>query len=202
MEIYLMRHGETKWNKERRLQGGSDIELNENGIRLAEITSEKMCEINFDKVYSSPLKRAHKTAEIIVAGRDIPIYTNSLISEISFGEWEGIPDVELTENGKDFKYFFKSPELYRAPKSGESLEALCERAAKFMSEVIEPEVQNCNRILIVAHGAINSALMTYIRNTKEIKDFWGDGLQKNCGVNVIDYSDNKYRILDYNKVYY
>lgn len=201
MEIYIMRHGETVWNTEKRLQGGTDIPLNENGIRLAEITSEKLLNINFDKIYTSPLKRAYTTAEIIAAGRNIPIYKNPLLKEISFGEWEGIRDKELLNGDNSFKYFFKAPELYEAPKQGESLETLCERAGKFMSEVIEPEADSCRQILITAHGAINSAIMTYIRKS-DIKNFWGDGLQKNCGVNIIDYRDNKYTILEYNKVFY
>lgn len=202
MEIYIMRHGETVWNTERRLQGGTDIELNENGIRLAQLTSEKMREINFDKIYSSPLKRAYMTADIIRAGRDIPIYKSSLIREISFGEWEGIRDTTLIERGCSFKYFFKAPDLYRAPKSGEDFEALCERGREFMSEVIEPEAAGCKRILIVAHGAINSALMMHIRSSNEIKDFWGEGLQKNCGINIINYDNSEYSISEYNKIFY
>ena len=71
MDIYIIRHGETEWNTLRRLQGRSDTELNEVGIRLAEITAEALAEIPFDIAFSSPLKRAYKTAEIIVGALGI-----------------------------------------------------------------------------------------------------------------------------------
>ena len=73
MNIYLVRHGETIWNKEGRIQGREDVPLNEKGIALAEITSEGMREIPFDVIYSSPLIRARKTAEIMRGDRTCPI---------------------------------------------------------------------------------------------------------------------------------
>ena len=76
MELYIIRHGETKWNSEKRLQGRSDIELNEYGIELARITSEALKDVKFDRIYSSPLKRAYETAEILRGSRklDYDIY--------------------------------------------------------------------------------------------------------------------------------
>lgn len=70
MRLYIIRHGETQWNVEGRLQGQTDTELNENGIRLAKITAEGMKEIPFDLGISSPLTRAKKTAEIVLEGRN------------------------------------------------------------------------------------------------------------------------------------
>ena len=67
MELYIVRHGKTIWNKERRLQGSIDIELAEEGIEAAELLHDQLISSNitFDRIYSSPLKRAKKTAEII-----------------------------------------------------------------------------------------------------------------------------------------
>ena len=74
MKLYIIRHGETSWNVQRRLQGASDTDLNENGITLAKRTGEALKEIPFDLCFTSPLKRAKMTAELILAGRDISIY--------------------------------------------------------------------------------------------------------------------------------
>ena len=74
MKLYIIRHGETSWNVQRRLQGASDTDLNENGITLAKRTGEALKEIPFDLCFTSPLKRAKMTAELILAGRNIPIY--------------------------------------------------------------------------------------------------------------------------------
>lgn len=90
MKIYLIRHGETSWNTLGRLQGRTDIELNENGIRLAKITGEKLKDVHFDLAIASPLKRAYETAGLVLGDRNIPILTDERIEEISFGEWEGL----------------------------------------------------------------------------------------------------------------
>ena len=66
MRVYIIRHGETLWNSEGRLQGKADIDLNENGIRLAKITAEGMKHISFDLAITSPLIRARRTAELII----------------------------------------------------------------------------------------------------------------------------------------
>ena len=84
--IYIVRHGQTDWNLEGRYQGRIDIELNEKGIEQAEKIKEELKGLNFDKVFSSPLKRAYKTAQIIT---DKEIITDERIIERGNGELEG-----------------------------------------------------------------------------------------------------------------
>ena len=88
MKIYLIRHGETDWNKERRLQGRKDIPLNENGVQVAKLTAESLSQVKFDKVYSSPLKRAFETATLVTAGQ-YTIEKETRLLEIDFGVCEG-----------------------------------------------------------------------------------------------------------------
>lgn len=95
LKVYLLRHGLTDWNKLRRVQGSSDIPLNEEGRRVARLTAEGMRDMPIDLVYSSPLKRARETAEIICAGRDVPIVFDERIREIGFGEFEGVTWPEI-----------------------------------------------------------------------------------------------------------
>ena len=202
MEIYIVRHGETIWNEKKLLQGRTDIELNENGRRLAKITGENLHDTAFDVVYSSPLVRAYETAQLIIGDRNIPIIKNDLIKELCFGSWEGQNmSMLLKDDNQAFKYFFKEPHLYRATEGGETLEQLCERAAAFMTEYIEPLEKKAERVMIVAHGAINKALMMHVKK-HEMKDFWAGGLQKNCNVIILDYTDEKYKIIDETKIYY
>ena len=73
MRLYIMRHGETEWNVRRLYQGHSDIPLNENGVALAEITGRGLRDIPFDLAFTSPLRRARQTAEIVLRGRDVPL---------------------------------------------------------------------------------------------------------------------------------
>lgn len=210
MELYIVRHGETLWNKDKRLQGSTDIELAENGRRLAKETGENLMNTNIDVIYSSPLKRAYETASLIRNGRDIDIITDERIRELSFGCYEGQCFNDLMQDeSTTFQHFFKRPELYAPAKDGETLEHLIERAGDFIQDKIEPLEGTTNpatkkpyeRVMIVAHGALNKAIMSYIKK-HSIADFWSGGLQKNCNVIIVDYTDGKYTILDETKIFY
>ena len=91
MQVIYVRHGETAWNESRRLQGWSDIPLNEAGILQAEKTRELLADISFDRIVSSPLLRAKQTAEIIAEGRDVPLVVDERLKERGFGDLEGHP---------------------------------------------------------------------------------------------------------------
>lgn len=202
MEIYIVRHGETLWNKAKKLQGSVDIELNDYGRSLAIQTGEALSDTRIDVIYSSPLKRAYETACLIRGSRDIEIITDDRIKELSFGHFEGQCFSELlADDSLTFKYFFKKPELYEAADDAETLEHLILRATSFMQEVIEPLEKKCERVMIVAHGALNKAIMCYIK--KHHTDmFWSGGLQQNCNVIIADYSDGKYTVIDETKLFY
>ena len=146
MKLYIIRHGETSWNVQRRLQGASDTDLNENGITLAKRTGEALKEIPFDLCFTSPLKRAKMTAELILAGRNIPIYDDERLREISFGEWEGRDSALLPAHMLD--NFFHHTEVYEPPKGGESIREICTRTKDFFQELI------CREKLRIKHCSL------------------------------------------------
>ena len=202
MELYIIRHGKTIWNAEKKLQGHADIELNEEGIAVAEKTCQGMKDIEIDMIFSSPLQRAYRTASIIRGDRAIDIITDERLKEVSFGEYEGRNFPELLANTEDpFHYFFEHPEWYQAPKGGESLENLCKRAKAFMEEQIMPLRNTSKRVMIVAHGAMNKALMSYIKQ-HDLSQFWSGRLQKNCGVIIVKYERGQFQVLDESRVFY
>lgn len=88
MKLYVVRHGETDWNKAKLMQGNTDICLNEVGIQQAKHISEKLKNINFDFCYSSPLSRAFDTASIICDGK-VDIQIDNRLEERELGEFEG-----------------------------------------------------------------------------------------------------------------
>ena len=109
MEIYIVRHGETLWNKERRCQGTIDINLNENGRELAVITGQALADTHFDVIYSSPLSRAYETACLIRGDRDIPVIKDDRLREICFGNMEGMcMDEMLKDPDSHFQHFLIS----------------------------------------------------------------------------------------------
>ena len=89
MKVYLVRHGQTDWNAARRIQGDTDIPLNERGRAVARATAEGMRDIPVDVMFSSPLIRAYETAQILAEGRGIEIRRDLRLREICFGEYEG-----------------------------------------------------------------------------------------------------------------
>lgn len=198
MELYIIRHGETDWNKDKRLQGRSDTILNEYGIELAEITANALKDVRFDRIYSSPLKRAYQTAEIIRAERDLPIITDERLIEISFGEYEGIP---MAKRPADFQKFFDEPENYVPAKGGETYESLVSRAGDFIYNEIVPLTDRYERVLIVAHGALNKALMLNL-NHQKIKDIWSGIFQRNCCVNIYDINGMEFTLKENGIIFY
>lgn len=88
-QILLVRHGQTPWNQERRLQGATDIPLNELGRQQAEVLRQSLCSVSIDRVYSSPLSRAQETARIIAEGYNVPVEIEPGLRERSYGTYEG-----------------------------------------------------------------------------------------------------------------
>lgn len=191
MTVYLIRHGETDLNKQKMLQGRSNIELNEYGRELAEITGQALKDVEFDYVYSSPLIRALDTAKLLLGDREVAIITDSRIQEISFGVYEGLsyhPD-HHTIPDKDFINFFDAPERYKVPENGESFEEVIERTGDFWRELTENPRHENKTILISTHGCALKAILANINYTP-IAKFWGEGVHKNCAVTIVRISDN------------
>lgn len=203
MKLYLIRHGETDWNIVKRLQGATDIPLNENGEALARETAEGLKEIPFDMVFTSPLKRAYRTAEIVKGNREIPLIVEERIREICFGDYEGL--VSKSEGysipDQDFKFFFTKTDCYKTPPNGEPIESLLERTNEFLEELKKREDLKDKTILVSTHGAAVRALLSNIEHC-DIAHFWGKGVHKNCGVSCVELVDDEYQILWENKIFY
>lgn len=194
MELYLVRHGETIWNAAGKLQGHSDIELNESGRHAAITLGNKLDthNIEFDRIYSSPLIRAYETATLIRGRNNVPIIRDDRLKELCFGECEGITYTEWMNETSPYRFFFNEPGKYNPPKNGESLEECMIRTEQFVKEVLEPLHTECERVMLVAHGALNKGIMCYLEgNTKET--YWGNGLQRNCEADIFEYNGNTWR---------
>ncbi|MBQ1194605.1 MAG: histidine phosphatase family protein [Lachnospiraceae bacterium] len=201
MELYIIRHGETVWNKENRLQGRADIALNDNGREMAIKTGIGLKNIRFDAIYASPLKRAYETADLICKDRNIEIIKDERLIEISFGKYEGKTYEELEEQGINFMDFFKNPDKFIPAMDGEGLGELCSRAKDFLDFIVKKHGNTDERIMIVAHGAMNKAIMLNVKNIS-LKDFWSGGLQKNCNAIIVKYENTKFSIIEENRLFY
>lgn len=202
MELYIFRHGRTVWNAAGKIQGSTDIELTEEGRQMAEETAKNIENIHFDAIYSSPLKRAYETACILKGNRQMEVVKDDRLRELNFGVLEGTSFMNIKEGGADGRYsvFFTRPELYERPEGGESLEELCERGHSFLEMIYETYPEDA-RIMIVAHGAMNKALLKNIRGL-EMKDLWYGRLQQNCAATIVKLYKDGFEVVDESRIFY
>ncbi len=204
MILYMIRHGETDWNKAGKVQGHSDIPLNEYGRELARRTGEGMRKLSIDLAYTSPLIRARETAEIVLAGREIPLIEEPLIQEIGFGDYEGFRyKGEAPDPGSEaFNRFFRDPASYVPTRNGETIEALEERVDAFLHTLYENSELRDKSVLLSTHGAAVTAMKNCIKGKRKTGEFWASGVPKNCAVTIVRVEDGKPQIVEEDKIYY
>ena len=203
MKLYIVRHGETVWNRHHKVQGAADIPLAENGVLLAEKTGEALKDVSFDLCITSPLVRARKTAELILEKQKdkVPVRVDARIQEIDFGALEG---VICMNDAREFlnpqiEKFFKDPWNFERPAHGENIADILKRTGEFWKELIhDPELQD-KTILIASHGCAVRALLHNVY--KDPKDFWHGCVPPNCSVNVVEVTDGQAVLLEDDKVY-
>ena len=111
MKIYLVRHGQTDWNYQKKIQGQQDVDINEQGIRQAEKLAEILKNVPFEYAVCSPLTRAHHTAEILLKYHSVPLSYDERLKEIYLGKWEGKTHKEvMTQEKNPVWQYFHCPE--------------------------------------------------------------------------------------------
>lgn len=202
MELYLVRHGETEWNKERRLQGQADVALDDFGRQLAVETGEALQDIPFDVCFTSPLKRAKETAELILAGKDVPIIEDKRIIEMGFAEYEGKC---CAEEGRalpeSFRAFFNDPVGFKPAQGGEDFLAVKKRTGAFLDWLIHAPEYARKCVLLTTHGVALAGLMNNIKN-QPLEAYWDIGVHKNCAVTKVEVQDGVARIIYENRTFY
>ena len=203
MKVYLIRHGETDFNKQRKLQGQCDIELNEYGRELARMTAQGLKDVAFDVVYTSPLKRAKETAQIIIGERKTSVIEEPRIQEISFGDYEGLccQGENFNIQDKSFRNFFDLPAEYNVPPNGESFEEIIERTGAFWKELLQKKELADKTVLISTHGCALKAILANI-NPVPIEKFWGTGVHKNCAVTIVNVTAQGVKVEEEGKLFY
>lgn len=153
-EIWFIRHGETSWNREGRLQGWQDIELNASGREQAAQLAARMATVEqtFDALYSSDLQRAYATAEPISAGLSLRIRTEPGIRERGFGVLEGLDLGRIDELAPEAAAARKSRDPHRPIEGGESLGQFQARVIATVNDLAQRHTNE--RILAVTHGGV------------------------------------------------
>lgn len=202
MKIYIMRHGETHYNSKGLIQGSADIELTDYGLELAEKTRDGFAseKIKFDKIFTSPLKRAVKTAEIINEKQKAELLLDDRIREMHFGDYEGQHLDTMADTDINMRYCFTIPSKYVPTGDGETFEQVYQRMQDFFEKEIFPLEGKCNCVLIVCHGALIRTVLTHFKQM-ELDEFWTIK-QPNCCINLMELSNGKITVLKENILYY
>ncbi len=186
MKIFVVRHGQTIWNKEAKMQGSADSPLTELGILEATKLGEALMDKEIDKIYTSPLGRTIKTTEYIKGNRDIPVSVIDELQEINFGNMEGKPVDIIQEKYGEIIYNFWNDPLNYKNNTGESFHQVYERVKKGMSKIIENRHKEKN-VVVVTHGVIISVLLSWV-NGGSIEDTWKTPIVNNTSVSTLKYN--------------
>ena len=179
MSVYVIRHGETAWNKSYLMQGRIDIPLNEEGIKQAKKAKEEVDKIPFTMCFVSPLIRAKETAEILLEGRNITPIIEPRLVEMAYGDYEG--------TSRSAENYLKQRErvAYRY-KNGEIYLDVAARVFPFLDEL--KKKYSDKDVLLVCHGGVMRIIRAYFQDEIENDDFFFS-IPENCKVMRFDFKD-------------
>ena len=162
-ELWLVRHGQTDWNTEFRIQGSIDKSLNAIGIEQAHAIAKKLKDTHFDAIYSSPAKRAYQTASAIAQQLGLTIRTDKRLKEISLGLWEGLTWQQVQDRYPEMFAKRKSDPVHFAPEGAETYGDLARRMVQAANEIALSHPGE--RVLVVSHGMSLATLLSKARGT-------------------------------------
>jgi alpha-ribazole phosphatase len=151
MRLFLVRHGETEWNRLGRYQGQSDIELNETGQEQARLLGRRLESELIDAIYCSDLKRAGQTVEPIASINGIKVTFTEELRELNFGDFEGKYFEEIGDQYIRLERAWRAGELDVTAPGAETLRQLGDRVTAFVARLMEEHAEG-ETVLLVAHG--------------------------------------------------
>jgi len=180
--LVVVRHGRTEWNRVERFRGRADIELDEVGMKQAEATAGRIAEWQVSAVYSSPLRRALATAEVLARRFDLEVQSLPGIIDIDYGEWQGLsPDEAAAKDGALYSRWLKSPHKVKFA-GGESLAGVRKRAASAVDTLITRHPRET--IAFVSHKVVCQILILSLLGADN-SHFWQIA-QDVCAVNLFE----------------
>jgi enolase len=173
MSFFVMRHGESVWNKENKFTGWTDVGLSEKGEKEAIIAGEKLKKINFDHIICSDLKRTKETADLLIKNKNIIFTISPEVKERDYGDLTGIVKSDLMEKYGETQIQIWRRSYYQGPPNGENLEDVKNRIGPYFDEFILPLLKDNKNVLLVSHGNALRALFVHLgfKDDKSIEHF-------------------------------
>jgi len=192
-KIMLIRHGDTDWNVEEIFRGRVDIELNEIGIKQAELLAKHLADEKIVAIYSSPLKRALRTAEIIARSRNVDVTPAPELIDFDYGEWQGLSHDTVKEKYQTlYTKWLNTPHLVKMPK-GESLDDVRKRAISLVDQVT---ASHEGTVVLVSHRVIHKVIICALLGLNN-SHFWNIKLDT-CGITTFVYQDKRFILEKHN----
>lgn len=149
-QVLLIRHGETQWNVDNRVQGHLDVPLTERGEEQARRLRDWLDTDALDAIYASDLSRAYRTAELLAEGRGLAAITESRLREARFGVFEGLTATEIAAAHPEAYHLWRTDAIRNRPPGGETLEELHDRCMEALQEHLPKHPGQT--VAVVAHG--------------------------------------------------
>jgi|GEM_PF-2315608 len=190
-DIVLIRHGSTDWNKNNKVQGRNNIELNQDGINQINSIIPFIKIFNPDSLFCSPIKRAMQSAEIISTAINVKIIEMDEFMEINVGEWQGKSGADLLSL-RSWNIYLNDPEKAH-PEDGESFINFHNRVVNGFEAILKIKK---NKVLIVTHSDVIRVIICYALNLPLVRIH---SFKINLGsVSRINYDKNKIQIANLN----
>ena len=192
-QIILVRHGETEWNIRETFRGRHDVELNEMGVKQAELLKNYLIDLRLEAVYSSPLERALDTAKAVAKHHKLEVNVAYGLVDFNYGVWEGLTHQEVKVRYRAlYEQWLKEPHLVKMP-DGESLDEVRERARGVVDGVVS---KYSGTVVLVSHRVVNKVLICSMLGLDN-SHFW-DIRQDVGGITVFEYEGGRFTLTKHN----
>jgi len=194
--IILLRHGQTDYNLQGRMQGSIDIPLNATGMAQADKLGKYLQNTPIDVFISSSLKRANATAKIVAAyhHKENEVLIDSRLKEINLGDWGGayVKDLQI-KYPKKYACWKETPWRFKAPH-GETFRIVAKRGAEALTDIAQK--YSGKTVLVAAHSMLNPSSVCKLLgiNHKHMLQF----AQDNASFSVLSYNDGKWKVMTWN----
>jgi len=192
-KLILARHGETLWNVEKVFRGRADVNLDEVGIKQAELLGKYLSNWELEAIYTSPLKRALDTANIIARYQKVAVRIAEGLTDFDYGEWQSLPEQEVKRLYPALlNEWHNNPGKVKTP-GGESLEDVRRRAVEVVNGILSRHQGN---VLLVSHRVVIKVLICYLLGLHN-SHFWNIR-QDVCGITIFNYLDGRFVLIRHN----
>lgn len=196
-EIILARHGETEWNVTDIFRGWTDLDLNANGVKQAELLGKYLSSKKIEAVYSSRLQRALKTAEMIAGYHQLSVVVAPGLIDVNYGEWQGLSPPQVKDKYPElYREWVNHPQRVKIP-GGESLRHVRRRSRRVVSEVIS---RYRGTVVLVSHRAVIHVLICALLGLSNAS-FWNIK-QDLGGTTTFVYENSRFVLVAHNNTSY